>query len=947
LPSVVARWLRRWAWPAAFGLPLLAALPGALTYDQVHFLVPAAWLLASVVAVQLVAPIVPGAVAGGWSLLIAWFAFTEPRWTLALHERGDAGPLAAYAALVIVVVAVIQGLRRASAQVVNDFDQLEDLLSNAPLGMGFLDHDLRLVQVNAAFADLVETERASLLGRTVDDIVPESAGVAERVLRSGVGAYEIVVGVGEPTRRLSLGYYPIRPAGDGVTGVGLVVRDVTTQAEAEATRVELLQRLQRLQRITASLAAARTLDEVVRVVVTDIRQAVGASAASMLTVEGNDLVMVGHDGYEAGLMTQWARFPINTDTPLGVAVSRASFVHVPNLEEMRTLWPALPALIVRTREQGAVSAVPLVDHGRVTGAIGLSYDIDRDIDVAEEGFLVAMATQCAQALVRARLYESEHAARRTSEESAIRLSFLAEASAALTQTLDVETTIRHLVALAVPRLADWCAVHLTSATGEHIDVERRARSGLAPRHVLGQDVELLVQEVSRTRHLVQEMEGDDGPGRWLSLPLVAQDRLVGVLTLADEGDRRLGADDAALALELGNRMAQAVLNARLFGERAHVARTLQASLLPPVMPTLPGLDLASRFYAVGEGIDVGGDFFDVFRLGRPHAPSDRWALVIGDVRGKGAEAAAITGAARHTIRAAGLHLDSPAALLRELNEVLLVLSADGAEVEAPFCTAIVGVVEPREGRVHVTLAVGGHPLPIHLMADGTTGTAGRSGDLLGVLADPELQDVELVLGPGDALVLFTDGITERHTGDQFLDDEGLAAVVSRCAGFTAAALAERVETAARAFVEEAPRDDMAVLVLRVPEARPAVAAATSTDLSGDVTAPARARHFIAAALAGGTTDRPLVETAILLASELVTNAVVHAEGTVRIGLERSPGRVRVTVGDTSTAEPQLRHAPQDSPSGRGIYLVDQLADRWGVDVHGDGKTVWFELRTSR
>src|SRR5207253_321074 len=152
--------------------------------------------------------------------------------------------------------------------------------------------------------------------------------------------------------------------------------------------------------------------------------------------------------------------------------------------------------------------------------------------------------------------------------------------------------------------------------------------------------------------------------------------------------------------------AQAMLNARLYGERAHVATTLQASLLPPRTPTVPGLEVATRFFAGGEGIDVGGDFYDVFRIGTAADPSESWAVVIGDVRGKGTEAAAITGAARHAIRAAALHHTSPAAMLGELNEVLLVMAADSGELEEPFCTAALAAVTPGERGAHVQLAVG-------------------------------------------------------------------------------------------------------------------------------------------------------------------------------------------------------------------------------------------------
>lgn len=936
LPAPATAWL-----VAVFG-PLVALGPAILTFDDTHLVTPGAWFLAVTVGVHLLGHSGPSLVASVVSTLLMWFAFLDPQWSFRITDTDQLAPLTAFALLAFGFAAVLTALRSSGVRTAADLAQLDAAMSHAPIGMALLDTELLFVHANPAFADLDGAQLEAHVGRSFTEFLPGPAHLASRVLSSGVTVLDVPANVGD--LRLALGLYPVRNAAGDVVGVGVIARDVTAQTETESSRAQLLGRLQRLQRITATLAAARTLDEVVRVVVMDIRRAVGATAASLLAVEGDELVMLGADGYAPGVVAMWSRFPIGPDTALGVAVNRATLLHIPSLEQLRTMWPAMAAALPPDISGRAATALPLVDHGRVTGAIGLTFDRDRAMDASEEAFLVALATQCAQALVRARLYDSEHEARQASDAAATRLSFLAEASAALTTTLDVETTIRRIVGLAVPRLADWCSVHLTSADGEHLDVDRRARSGRDPGHVLGRDLDQLVREVAVGRRGVQDHPDDaDGPGRWLSLPLVAQDRTVGVLTLAVEQPRLLSPGDASLAVELGHRVAQSVLNAQLFGERAHVAHTLQASLLPPVTPTVPGLDVATRYFAVGEGIDVGGDFYDVFRLGPSAHPSGRWAVVIGDVRGKGAEAAAITGAARHALRAAGLHHESPARMLQELNEVLLVMAADANEVEARFCTAVVAVVEPGVDRSTVRLAVGGHPQPIHLRADGGTSAAGAPGDLLGVLAEPALTDVELELAPGDALVLFTDGITERHAGDRFLDEDGLAAVVSRCAGFTAAALAERVETAARAFVEEAPRDDMAVLVIRAPEARATTTASANTELPGDASAPARARQFVAAVLEGGEGREDLIEVAVLLTSELVTNAVVHAGGPVKVGLDRPGARVRVSVSDGSSVAPRLRDAAFDSESGRGIFLVDQLAHSWGVDAHAAGKTVWFEL----
>ena len=266
-----------------------------------------------------------------------------------------------------------------------------------------------------------------------------------------------------------------------------------------------------------------------------------------------------------------------------------------------------------------------------------------------------------------------------------------------------------------------------------------------------------------------------------------------------------------------------------------------------------------------------------------------------------------------------------------------LLLADGAE-EPRFCTAAVVVVEPDAdgaGGAAARIAVGGHPPPFLLRASGDAAPIESDGPLVGVLDQAEFEEVSLRLEPGDAVVLYTDGVTERHAGPRFFDEEGLAAVLSRCVGFTSAVLAERIETASRAFVEDAPRDDMAIVVLRVPE-RTATPTTTSTDLPADERAASLARRFVTAALsARGAEDA--VDDAVLLTNELVTNALEHGEPPFRVSVEGVDGGVRVAVIDGGTG-------PFDGVSGEGLTLVASVARRWGTSMpQSGGKAVWFEL----
>ncbi len=222
-------------------------------------------------------------------------------------------------------------------------------------------------------------------------------------------------------------------------------------------------------------------------------------------------------------------------------------------------------------------------------------------------------------------------------------------------------------------------------------------------------------------------------------------------------------------------------------------------------------------------LQVGGDFYDAFAV-----DGGRWVLAVGDVRGKGVNAAAVTGLARHTIRSIAMYEARPSTILSHLNRVLLAAEADRAAAvhsseqtpweltEPRFRTVAVATIEPRPGGAAVVVCSGGHPLPLVSRASGAVETVGRPGTLLGASAEIELHDVEVELGPGDSLVCFTDGIVERHHGRKFFDEDGIAKVLSAAAGSDAATLASRIEQEARNLFDDSPHDDMAVLVARVP-----------------------------------------------------------------------------------------------------------------------------------
>jgi serine phosphatase RsbU (regulator of sigma subunit) len=300
-----------------------------------------------------------------------------------------------------------------------------------------------------------------------------------------------------------------------------------------------------------------------------------------------------------------------------------------------------------------------------------------------------------------------------------------------------------------------------------------------------------------------------GFSSYICVPLVARGRSLGSLTfLSCSPERRFGPADLAIAQEVAWRAALAADNARLFSERAYVARALQASLLPHTLPEIPGLELAARYLAAGEGNEVGGDFFDAFDAGY-----GTWALVVGDVCGKGPDAAAIAGLARHTVRAAALKERRPSRMLSLLNDAIL---GDADVGDARFCTVCAALVRPNRKGARLTLATGGHPLPWVLRADGTAEQVGSSGLIVGVFPETNVRDDVVDLAVGDALVLYTDGVVEERDDDRrTFGQEGLRQALVAQSGRSAAELVDAVVDAVTSFSGREPRDDVAVVVLRV------------------------------------------------------------------------------------------------------------------------------------
>lgn len=282
------------------------------------------------------------------------------------------------------------------------------------------------------------------------------------------------------------------------------------------------------------------------------------------------------------------------------------------------------------------------------------------------------------------------------------------------------------------------------------------------------------------------------------------------VTLPQDAEQRPAARGAeAILVQLAQIASAAIENARLYSLEREIAETLQRSLLPQRLPEIAGLDMAARYTAAGDGVVVGGDFYDVFPTN-----GATWGVAIGDVCGKGPHAAALTALVRYTLRAAAIWERRPEQVMRLLNEAIIEQRDDHR-----FCTAFYGELrhEPT-GSLRVDFVSCGHPPPLVARPGQRVEAVGTPSSLLGVVPDPVLRRETLVLSPGDLLVLYTDGAVEvRQDGREVFGLPQLRALVEELAALPAATVAERVERAVLHASGGPPRDDLAVLALRVPE----------------------------------------------------------------------------------------------------------------------------------
>ncbi|MYR17567.1 SpoIIE family protein phosphatase [Streptomyces sp. SID6137] len=523
--------------------------------------------------------------------------------------------------------------------------------------------------------------------------------------------------------------------------------------------------------------------------------------------------------------------------PVEAGPGRYGSARMPAVHDDLSAVPGAVPLLGGTGMRSVVT-VPLKVEGRLTGSLGVAAEASGRYSNEEALRLQFAADRIALAVESARLGELERLRRGS-------LSFLVEASDLLAGTLDRDQTLALMAQMTVPTLATWCAVYTIADQAsdpylsyvlhedeELIDGIKSLLSKIAPPDPVptpGARVWTAPGEVAHQAALRTSMRTlglADGPthritagigptlatasavgGETVVLPLVARNRVIGMLVLGKPTDEHFRQEILELAEDLSRRAALALDNARLYSERTAISQALQRSLLPPGTPHIDGVEVEVIYRAAGEGNEVGGDFYDLFPIG-----NGAYGFAIGDVCGTGPNAAAVTGLARHALRLLAREGLSGPAVLERLNSAIL----DEGD-RSRFLTLLYGELRPQpDGSAELKVVCAGHPLPLRLRQDGTVTPAAEPQPLLGVIEDLELYEERVTLDPGDVLLCVTDGVTERREGSRMLGDDGLADVLTTCTGLTAGAVAARIMRAVERFASDAPSDDMAILAMRVP-----------------------------------------------------------------------------------------------------------------------------------
>ncbi|MCW3009899.1 MAG: regulatory protein, partial [Solirubrobacterales bacterium] len=687
---------------------------------------------------------------------------------------------------------------------------LDSYLEQAPVGFALFDDRLRFVRANAALAELDGIPAAEHAGRRAPELLGDVGDDVERLLKQVLTTGEVVSDVEVRgtlpafpgrERQWLMSFYRVRLPGGDALGIGGTIVEVTERLRIEQALTGQRDLYETLLRAQSEMGEAFVLLE-------------GAQAIYVNEAAERMTMRPAQELYDLPSLLEL--FPEPSHGGLDGYV-RDVLARRPGVDGFETelVTPA------GTRVAVELAAQPLEVDGRRRLVV-----VARDVSERRR-----------QSIERERLLAAERRARRETEVAHERARMLAELSEVLDRSMELRRTLPEANRVLLRHGADVAGIDVVAREGQ--TVERMAVGAATPERDATQ--QLLVGStypldspnpwatVARTRKplvtgdlavdVIRGMAGSDAeldtllqtaPRSVVFLPLVARGRTVGVMGLGWDASRKVPTGEERAHLEeVARRLATGIDNAQLYAERAHIASTLQAGLLPPALPDIPGIDAAARYLPAGEASEVGGDFYDLYPT-----TADRWAVVVGDVCGKGAEAAAVTAMARYTLRAATIAGPAnPGNSLALLNAAMVT-----ERIAERFLTAVLGELRLGDGHADLVLSCAGHPAPLIVRADGRIEPVEAHGALLGVAEGVTWEETELRLGRGDAIVLYTDGVTEAdrrrpmEPGD--LAAELLAAHPDGPPA-TAAALADAVRHVAEQRAQGPLRDDVAIVALRL------------------------------------------------------------------------------------------------------------------------------------
>jgi serine phosphatase RsbU (regulator of sigma subunit)/anti-sigma regulatory factor (Ser/Thr protein kinase)/transcriptional regulator with GAF, ATPase, and Fis domain len=684
---------------------------------------------------------------------------------------------------------------------------------------------------------------------------------------------------------------------------------------AQEDAMALADASRRLNDVTSALSQAATTLDVSNVCLEHALKAIGAEAGFvvMRRAEGVEVDVVTSTGYDDEELEAWRRATLEDDVPFARVIASDEGVWALTPDELAAFTG-----LAESRSKAWIS-LPLTTRRGTSGALHLSLRRPVELTEADRDWLRSMVFQCGQALERSGLYEEEQRSR-----------LRAERLQGITTLLSNAVTPAEVAAVVAEEVASAVEADAVTVTAVSDGALAAPLASLGDETTTSALVEpATTSETPATRALrrrrslvLEEYDGSDGTA--LLVPLVAGGRPNGLLVATWSASRRLSAEDRTIVEALAGQAALAIDRAQQYELEQTIAETLQRSVLPVSLPRVGGVEMAARYLPGSAQLDVGGDWFDAFRLS-----DERIGLVVGDVVGKGVQAAATMAQLRNAIRAFSVERLKPSSMLARLN----LLAND--VLETSFATVVYLVLDPVSGLCRLSSA--GHPPPLVIHADGRVEyLEGVGGIPLGTGVDTTYRQEVVQLSAGSLVLLYTDGLVERR-GTSI--DDGLERL--RQAVMEGPRDPDRLldHVLDRVVGQEERGDDIALLAAR---ALPVAPRPLELRVRADMASMEVVRDVMRAWLAGLTVDRKDVEDVVLATWETCANAIEHAvdptSSLVSVDASTENGRIRVVVRDTGGWAPPSARADR----GLGLLLVEALVTSFEVTRSGDGTTVTLD-----